>query len=241
VSVGTGVSNVTVTNTNVVVTPASGFSGKTTVVVSTLDGGVQTTVKIPVIVNPLEPITPVVTPVAPTLSTITWKTDPSAIRYQVNIDGKLACISTTNSCNVLQLVGPAADVKVQAKGNSQTESAVVDAAYIAKKPVTALVVHFENNSAVLNPVDKIEIKALAITIAAQGFKNVVITGHTDKNTGVDNQALSKARAEATLAYLKKVAPKINATIGAFASTKPAIAGSSADALAANRRAEIGVY
>jgi outer membrane protein OmpA-like peptidoglycan-associated protein len=34
---------------------------------------------------------------------------------------------------------------------------------------------------------------------------------------------------------------LNVTIGAFASTKPAVKGTSAAALASNRRAEVGVF
>jgi peptidoglycan-associated lipoprotein len=110
-----------------------------------------------------------------------------------------------------------------------------------KKPVTALVVYFDTNKFNLDAKDKADIRAIAKVIIEQGFKNIVVNGHTDVMGGVDNQVLSRNRSNATFNYLKELVPGLSVTIGAFASTKPAVKGTSAAALASNRRAEIGVY
>jgi outer membrane protein OmpA-like peptidoglycan-associated protein len=150
-------------------------------------------------------------------------------------------MTTNSNCEVSGLVGPKSDVQITSQGNDLTKSESVSAVYAPLKPVTALVVHFATNSSVLNSADKAAIKKLADTIKLEGFKNLIINGHTDIVTGVDNKVLSLARAKATLAYLNRLAPDLNAKIAGFASTKPAAQGHSAVALADNRRAEIGLY
>jgi len=104
-----------------------------------------------------------------------------------------------------------------------------------------LVVYFDTNKFNLDAKDKADIRAVAKVIIEQGFKNIVVNGHTDIRGGVDNQVLSRNRSNSTFDYLKSLVPGLNVTIGAFASTKPAATGTSAAALASNRRAEVGVY
>ena len=241
VSKGEGISTVTLNSTQVSVTSEKGYSGVTNVVVEVKSGAGTTTYTVPVTVNPIEPITPKVSPQDPKISNVSWTPDASAESYVVKVDNKTVCVTTNSSCPVAGLIGPNTDVTVQAQGNDSTSSQVVDAVYANKKPITALVVNFNTNSAKLDAIDKAQIRAVAKTIVEQGFTHVVINGHTDIIGGVDNKALSAARAKATYDYLTQYAPNLDVKLGAFASTKPVAKGSSPDALAANRRAEVGVY
>ena len=243
VNVGAGLSSVVTSGVQVSVLPQINFSGKTTVTVSVTDDGETKEVVVPVTVLPLPAITPTVRPVSPTSSVVSWKSSPNATAYEVLITGKVVCTTLATSCSASTLVGPKADVQVIAKGNDETvnlESSVVK--YIApKKPVTALVVFFDTNKFNLDAKDKSDIKAVAQVIIEQGFKNIVVNGHTDVRGGVDNNVLSRNRSNSTFEYLKELVPGLNVTIGAFASTRPAVKGTSAAALASNRRAEVGVY
>jgi len=242
VKIGNGLSSAATSGTQVSVLPNLSFSGKTTVVVKVSDEGEIKEVTVPVTVLPLAAVTPLVTPDNKGQSTIAWKASPNAISYEVTLAGKAVCTTSATSCSTPALIGPKSDVQIVAKGNDETLSPLIAAAYKAPtKPITALVVYFDTNKFNLDAKDKAEIRAIAKIIIAQGFKNIVINGHTDKMTGVDNKVLSSNRANATYEYLKELATGLNVTLGAFASTKPAIAGNSAAALAANRRAEVGVY
>ncbi len=241
ISKGEGISTVTLNSTQVSVVSEKGYSGVSNVVVEVNTETGTTTYTVPVTVNPIEPITPTVTLTNPKSSSITWTPDASAESYVVKVENKTVCVTTIAACSVVGLIGPSTDVTVQAQGNDATFSDVIDAVYVNKKPITALVVNFNTNSAKLDAIDKAQIRAVARTIVEQGFTHVVINGHTDIIGGVDNKALSAARAKATYDYLTQYAPNLDVKLGAFASTKPVAKGNSQEALAANRRAELGIY
>jgi len=242
IAVGNGLSAVATSGVQVSVLPQLNFSGKTTVTVSVTDEGETKDVIVPVTVLPLPAVTPLTTPNTKGKSTISWKPSPNATEYEVIVAGKNICTTTATSCSTTTLIGPNSAVQVVAKGNDETVAPVAPAKYAApKKPVTALVVYFDTNKFNLDAKDKADIRAVAKVIIEQGFKNIVVNGHTDIRGGVDNQVLSRNRSNATFNYLKELVPGLNVTIGAFASTKPAVKGTSAEALASNRRAEVGVF
>jgi outer membrane protein OmpA-like peptidoglycan-associated protein len=241
-SIGSGLSSAATSGTQVSVLPISTFSGKTSVRVAVTDEGETKEVDVPVTVLPLPAVAPVATPNTKGQSTINWKPSVNAIQYEVTLAGKTICTTNATSCSTNALIGPKSEVIVIAKGNDETVSPVAPAKYTApKKPVTALVVYFDTNKFNLDAKDKADIRAVAKIIIEQGFKNIVVNGHTDIRGGVDNQVLSRNRSNSTFDYLKSLVPGLNVTIGAFASTKPAVKGSSAAALASNRRAEVGVF
>lgn len=241
-TVGKGLTTATTDGTQVNIVPLVNFSGKTTVTVSVTDEGETKDVVVPVTVLPLPAATPVATPNTKGKSTIAWKPSPNAVEYEVSLGGKSICTTSATSCSTAALIGPKSDVKIVAKGNDETVAPVAQAKYTApKKPVTALVVYFDTNKFNLDAKDRADIRAVAKIIIEQGFKNIVVNGHTDLRGGVDNQVLSRNRSNATFNYLKELVPGLNVTIGAFASTKPAVKGTSAEALASNRRAEVGVF
>ena len=243
VTFGKGLASATTDGTQVNVIPVASFSGKTTVLVSVSDEGETKEVEVPVTVLPLPATGPVVVPKSKTQTTINWKASPNAIEYEVTLAGKSICITSANSCSTNSLIGPKAEVTVITKGNDETVSSEVSPAkYTApKKPVTALVIFFDTNKFNLDAKDKADIRAVAKVIIEQGFKNIVVNGHTDIRGGVNNQTLSMNRSNATFDFLKSLVPGLNVKIEAFASTKPAVKGTSAAALASNRRAEVGVY
>ena len=242
VTVGKGLTSATTNGTQVNIVPIASFSGKTTVTVSVTDEGETKNVVVPVTVLPLAPIAPVITPTQKSLSTISWKPSINAIAYDVTISGAKVCTTTTTSCATSVLIGPKTNVGIVAKGNDETVAPPAPAKYTAPtKPVTALIVYFDTNKYNLDAKDRADIRAVAKVIIEQGFKNIVVNGHTDIRGGVDNQVLSNNRANETFAYLKSLVPGLKVTIGAFASTKPAKKGTSPEALASNRRAEVGVF
>jgi uncharacterized repeat protein (TIGR02543 family) len=242
IAVGNGLSAVATSGVQVSVLPQLNFSGKTTVTVSVTDEGETKDVIVPVTVLPLPAVTPLTTPNTKGKSTISWKPSPNATEYEVIVAGKNICTTSATSCSTTTLIGPNSVVQVVAKGNDETVAPVAPATYVApKKPVTALVVYFDTNKFNLDAKDKADIRAVAKVIIEQGFKNIVVNGHTDIRGGVDNQVLSRNRSNATFNYLKELVPGLNVTIGAFASTRPAVKGTSAAALASNRRAEVGVF
>jgi uncharacterized repeat protein (TIGR02543 family) len=241
-AVGKGLTAATTDGVQVNIVPEVKFSGKTTVQVTVNDEGETKEVTVPVTVLPLPAISAVSKPNNIGSSTIAWKPSVNAISYEVTMAGKVVCTTSTTSCVTDTLIGPKSDIQIAAKGNDATVSPLTPAKYMApKKPITALVVYFDTNKFNLDAKDKAELRAIAKVIIAQGFKNIVVNGHTDVMTGVDNKVLSANRAKATYEYLKQYATGLNVTLGAFASTKPAVLGNSYTALAANRRAEVGVY
>jgi outer membrane protein OmpA-like peptidoglycan-associated protein len=66
----------------------------------------------------------------------------------------------------------------------------------------------------------------------------MVQGHTDSVGGVNNQALSKARAKATLDYLGKKLPGVDISVAGFGPKKPAADNKSDEGRATNRRAVV---
>ena len=240
-SQGDGLLSVKVSLTEISVTPKLNYSGISEVIVELTSADTKETITVQVTVNPAGPSNPIFTPTSPKLTSITWKSSPSATSYEVKIAESVVCTSKTTTCSVAQLLGPKAVINVNAIGNDRTSSEPVLAGYVNKKPITALVVNFATGSSVLSSTAKAQLRSIAKTVVEQGFSHFVVSGHTDSRGGVDNKALSLARATETFNYLSEFAPSLDVKLGAFASTKPAKPGKSAAAYAANRRAELGVY
>jgi outer membrane protein OmpA-like peptidoglycan-associated protein len=242
VNVGRGLTSAVTDGSQVSIVPIVTFSGRTTVRVSVTDEGETKEIDVPVTVLPLPAATPTIRPNNRGSSTIAWSPSINAVQYEVTVAGAIICTTSATSCNTPALIGPSTDVKIVVKGNDETLSPVIPARYTAPaKPVTALVVYFDTNKFNLDAKDRADIRAVAKVIIAQGFKNIVVNGHTDIRGGVDNQVLSRNRSNSTFNYLRSLVPGLNVTIGAFASTRPAVRGTTSAALASNRRAEVGVF
>lgn len=85
-------------------------------------------------------------------------------------------------------------------------------------------------------------KSYSIAIVKkEGFTTIAVAGHTDLTGPKSNSLpLSTARTSATVAYLKAALPNIKFIKAAFGDTTPLVSGTTADANAANRRADIGL-
>jgi outer membrane protein OmpA-like peptidoglycan-associated protein len=90
----------------------------------------------------------------------------------------------------------------------------------------------------LNDATKLTLKAIALKINASGAKSILVYGHTDSRGGVNNTVLSQNRAKAVANYLRPLVRVKKISIGWYASKKPVAGGTSATALAQNRRVEI---
>ena len=136
------------------------------------------------VVNPIKPAEPVAEPVSSKSTNVEWKPSPSqVVEYQVQVNGKVACESTTTTCNVKALIGPKTNVQVLAIGNDNTISEAAKPVYVATKPIPALVVNFATASSALTPKAIKDLKAIAKVIKTEGFTKLVVEGHTDNQGG----------------------------------------------------------
>jgi outer membrane protein OmpA-like peptidoglycan-associated protein len=193
-----------------------------------------------VIVPPAAPATAVASPQTLDVGNVTWDPSPNALGYQVEVHGKQLCDTTGTSCNVPAAIGPKTPVDVIAIGNDDTKNQVKPEIVI-EKPIPALTVNFPLASYMLSKTAKAEIKSVAQVIKSEGFTRLIVTGHTDALTGVNNNTLSKERADATVQYLQKILPNVQFKIGAYAAKKPVADNSTPSGQAQNRRAEISVW
>jgi len=238
---GEGVDLVTLHGTQADIKTAPSFSGHTSVQVTITTNGLVQVENIPVTVNPVpEPTLVGPTSIMNPKSLLSWQASPNATSYVVKIRGVVVCTTTTTSCSVDTIVGPSTQVEVTEIGGGDTQTIVIPTFHL-EKPLPALVVNFANNSSKLTLSAMTELKRIAEIVKTEGFTKLVVYGHTDINRGVDNKALSSARANTTKSYLEKLLPSVNFTVGAFASSKPVDRGKNAKALASNRRAEISIW
>lgn len=204
--------------------------------------------------NPFAPVTPNApnapnTPNRPSVNpglNITWQPPNSeVVGYVVTVNDKVACTTTTSSCQPHLLIGPKSKVEIFAQGNDNTFSPATQLpAFRPTRPIPALVVNFAVASPVLSKKFKADLRNLAKVMNKEGFTRVDITGHTDSTgqaVNYDNQRLSDARAKATMDYLKRFVPRLGAATAAFAYEKLIADESTPDGLYSNRRAEVSVW
>ncbi|MDO9404507.1 MAG: peptidoglycan-associated lipoprotein Pal [Polaromonas sp.] len=115
-----------------------------------------------------------------------------------------------------------------------TDSTVAGPTGVAK------IIYFDYDSYAIKPEFQSVIEAHARYLAAGGSRKLNVEGHTDERGGREyNLALGQKRAEAVrraLGLLGVTDAQVEAV--SFGKEKPAVAGSSEDALAQNRRAEL---
>jgi len=94
------------------------------------------------------------------------------------------------------------------------------------------------NSYFLNNATKNSLRKLAREIRASNKNVVLVYGYTDNRGGVNNTWLSRQRAKAVANYIRPMLKGKKIVIGWYASGKPVSTGTTAAALALNRRVEI---
>jgi outer membrane protein OmpA-like peptidoglycan-associated protein len=189
---------------------------------------------------PEAPKVPVFVPKTISETVVSWKLSPNATSYEVYVKGQLVCQTTTSSCSAAVTVGPKTPVEIIAKGGDNLK-AVTTPVYQPVKPLPAITVNFATGSSKLSAAQKTELNKVAKIIVEEGFQRLVVYGYTDSRGGVDNQALSVARAKATADYLAKLAPGIDFVVAGFGASKPVASNSTDAGMAANRRAELSLW
>ena len=214
-SASKGLSEVKIVENQLAVVPTVGFSGKTSVTVTITDGSSTSQIQLPVTVLP-EPVKdPTLTPKSGTSTIITWDASPNATNYQVFVDGKSVCKTSSDSCTVSRILGPNANVDVIANGGDATKSEVVDAEYQAANPVTVARISGTFGKATLSKNDLTNLNKVISTINKQGFENVQITGITTTKL---TASAAKARLDAMVAYIQENVSNPDLTIKVVAPT-----------------------
>ena len=191
------------------------------------------------VVIPGAPVSPTYSVTGNPITTIGWGAGVNATNYKVTVDGKNACSVSTLSCEVAKLLGPKSVVEVTSLADSGKSSAAVKATFTApSSPQVLTVINFDSARAVIKSAEATKLRAFASQINAAGFTTLTVFGHTDSVGGVDNKKLSIARANAAIAYLKKLLPGVKFVVSGFAASEPVGDNSTAEGKAANRRAVI---
>ncbi len=122
---------------------------------------------------------------------------------------------------------------------STKTSAAITASYVAPATSQVLtVVNFDTAKAIIKTAEAAKLRAFAALVKAAGYTTLTVYGHTDSVGGIDNQKLSIARANSTIAYLKKLLPGVTFALSGFAASEPVANNATAQGKASNRRAEV---
>ncbi len=159
----------------------------------------------------------------------------------------LSACSSSVKLNDVQVEDKTGSAVTQNNDNSNAssrpvESVTTDAsnALGAKAPLVDRVIYFDYDSFVVRPEFQSAIEAHAKFINNTKSSRVVVEGHTDERGGREyNLALGQKRAEAVRQSFKLLGvadTQIEAV--SFGKEKPAVMGSTDEAMSKNRRAEI---
>lgn len=224
----------------------NGWTGRVSVAVVDENDPTEVQSFIEVAINPL-PVSKVTVNEANTVKEKKISFDPSpseVVKYQVLVNNKIACESTTTSCALPQLVGPKSKVEIVAIGNDETRSIPEPFKIEYKKPIVALVVNFPVASSALSSRYRADLRGLARVLIREGFTRIQVDGHTDTqgvNIGYNNQALSDARSRATRAYLQRLVPGLKFVTSANSYRTPVADNVTPEGQFTNRRAEVKVW
>ena len=239
-TLGVGIEKASATANQLTVFAKSDYSGKTTVVITVNDEARSVDLTVPVTVNPAAVAQGSFTIISALSSSATWQAASGAKSYLLSLDGKEICTSATTSCQIPSLTGPASKVVVKSLGADETSSA--DKALAFEKPATPIEItsiNFATAKSTLTKSAKSKLNAFASQVSALGLNTLVIQGHTDSVGGIDNQALSNARAQAAAKYLRSKLANVKISVKGFGPNEPIADNESDEGRAQNRRA--GVY
>jgi outer membrane protein OmpA-like peptidoglycan-associated protein len=191
------------------------------------------------VVIPAPPVAPTYSVTGTPKTTISWAAGKDVATYTVLVDGKSVCSVAVITCEVPTLLGPKNVVTVTSVATSGKTSDAVPATYVAPSASQVLaVVNFDTAKSVIKTTESTKLRAFAATVKAAGYTSLTVYGHTDSDSGVDNQKLSVARANATITYLKKLLPGVTFVVSGFAASEPVGDNTTTEGKASNRRAEI---
>ncbi|CAB5241218.1 unannotated protein [freshwater metagenome] len=171
---------------------------------------------------------------------ITWTASPSSttVGYEIYYNGALACTSKVLTCTANRLIGPKSKMGVVAIGGTKTRSDEMIPVYKGGAYALALTVYYDTAKADLKLINKKALDQLIKYIKQEGYTQIFVSGHTDPRLNKVNLALSKARANAVIAYLTPRLKNVRYYGTALADKKQVKGASSKLSLALSRRAEI---
>ena len=140
-------------------------------------------------------------------------------------------VQITREIDVLKVDALAVEGIVTGEASTQKEIVVPQLKTLGK-------VYFNTDEFFLDAKDRKYLKEVAKKVKKTGSKSVLILGHTDVKKGVDNEWLSKSRADAVSSFLKLFNIKSTITEAWYGPRKPAVKGLDKLSLAKNRRVEI---
>lgn len=168
------VSGISVVNGNLVVKTPAFFSGKTSVKILVMSGGVQVLIDTPIIVQPASVTQAILTPWALSRSTVRWFPSSNAAYYQVTVNGKVICETVGESCAVDTAVGPATQITVTPFSSDGVAGAKAKVAFGVPAALIAGTVWLNTGTSTLSVAEKIALRNIASTIKATGFKKLTL-------------------------------------------------------------------
>ena len=191
------------------------------------------------VVVPGAPLSPTYSATGATKTTIVWGAGANAATYNVAADGKIICQVAVLTCDVAQLLGPKNKVTVTSVAANAKTSSDTPAVYVGPAaPLVLAVVNFDTAKAIIKSTEAKKLRTFANKVKSAGLTTLTVFGHTDSVGGIDNTKLSIARANSTIAYLKKLLPGVSFKRSGFAASEPVGDNTTTSGKAANRRAEI---
>lgn len=242
VSAIAGASSATRAARGVVVTPGPRTTGRLAVTVTVTDpAGKAATARGWVLVSPRPAVAPKrwLNGVG---TTVRWSpSHTGAVRYAVDVDGTVRCVTATLQCRLGEPLGPRAHVAVTALGQAATRSTRSAATPRLGRPVLLAVVHFATASARLSPAARHRIRWVGGVAARYGFTGVHAVGYTDdRGSATYNLGLSHRRAAAVVRMLHALHSRLRSVIGWKGLAEPLRPNTTSAGRAVNRRVEIWV-
>ncbi len=234
-----GIKHVAIDESRVRISPIMGFTGKTELVFEARSSNAISRIRQPLLVLPetVDAISAKVNSLTEVV--LNWPAVIGAVRYSISDSSGEICSTNTNSCTSSTLIGPKSNLSVQVVGNDQS-SATSELIPGVTADFIAAIVNFEIGSFEVSQKSKWNLMQLSKIIEQVGFSRILLTGHTDNLTGINNRQLSLDRAKSVSSILSEYLPQAKIGLSGKGASSPIASNMDSLGKAANRRVEIKI-
>jgi outer membrane protein OmpA-like peptidoglycan-associated protein len=176
---------------------------------------------------------------SPAGTRVSWTAAPTAgASYEVAVDGRPVCRTSTSVCAFEQVAGPARAVTVRTLGRDATSSPWTDVSLRGHGEVLVTTLYFASGSATLTPTDRRILTRAIGKVRRYGFARVSLAGYTDADGGYRfNLALSKRRTAAVAGYFRDHG-RLGSVQSWHGESDPVASNGAPQGKARNRRVEV---
>ena len=236
---GYGIQKISISGSSITIWPVAGFLGKTSLLLTQAGAGGVVNIIQPIEVISLKKFSVNVKVKKFMAPEVSWQSIPGVTEYKITSFGQNVCASIKNFCKSSIPLGPKSILDIRAyKGKVMNNLISIKPRVVASSIVDTI--RFSSGSFKLNQNEVNSLSKLGGQLRKLGYSKLIVEGHADSSTGLNNVELSRARAKEVKLLLQSIIPDAVISTKAKSDRFPIASNKTEAGKAKNRRVEIRV-